>query len=500
MKKLILEILKKHYDRILKNWTSNVLKSYQSKLSESQIRTFAESSLNVLLEVIETTDYTSADQYLIETYNLFSEVELNLLQISNIFNIGRHALVNEMQKHSSDEYDPVILLGFIDELIDQVFARYGIIHQNAEMKELTKERNRLAKKLETNQKYLSNILHNTESAIAVIDKNEKFESWNTGAEIMFGYTEKEIIGKPSTILLPDDEKYIRELNYIKDEAYQSNEVRIIDTERKTRDGNIIPVELSVAPLPSNNGRYSGRTVIIKDQSHVKQLQQQIDQSEKLAVIGQLAAGIAHEIGNPLASISSLVQLIQRQTKEEPLNEQLITIRENIDRITKIVRELVDFSRPPSYKRELIQITDIVKTAVGIVKYDKRVKKVDFETEFGPDVPMIRIVPDQMLQVFVNILINALDAVEGEGSIKVNTIVDGDKIVIKFSDNGCGMSEETKKLIFDPFFSTKEVGKGTGLGLSVSYGILRKFGGDISVESEIEKGSCFCVKLPVKENT
>jgi signal transduction histidine kinase len=232
---------------------------------------------------------------------------------------------------------------------------------------------------------------------------------------------------------------------------------------------------------------------------VKQLQQQIDQSEKLAVIGQLAAGIAHEIGNPLASISSLVQLIQRKTKDDKLNEQLISIRENIDRITRIVRELVDFSRPPSYERELIQISEIVKTAVGIVKYDKRVKKVNFETDISPDIPLIRVVPDQMLQVFVNILINALDAVEGQGTIMVSATVDENYIVLKFSDNGCGMSEETMKLIFDPFFSTKDVGKGTGLGLSVSYGIVRKFGGDISVESELNKGSCFCVKLPVNEN-
>jgi len=499
MKKLILEILKKYYDRLLKNWTNNVLKSYSAKLSESQVRTFAESSLKVLLEVIETTDYSSADQYLIETYNLFSEAELNLLEISNVFNIGRNALVNEMQQHSSAKYDPVILLGFVDELIDQVFARYGIIHQNAEMKELTKERNRLAKKLETNQKYLSNILHTAETAIAVIDKDEKFESWNTGAEIMFGYTEDEIIGKSSTVLFPENEKYVRELNYIKDEAYKSNEVKIIDTERRTKDGRIIPVELSVAPLPSHSGQYSGRTVIIKDKSHVKQLQQQIDQSEKLAVIGQLAAGIAHEIGNPLASISSLVQLIQRKNKDELLNGQLITIRENIDRITKIVRELVDFSRPPSYERELIQITEIVETAVGIVKYDKRVKKIDFQTEFSNDVPLIHIVPDQLLQVFVNILFNALDAVEGNGTINVKSYMEEDIIVIKIADNGCGMPEDTISKIFDPFFSTKDVGKGTGLGLSVSYGIIHKFGGDIFVESEVDKGSCFCVRLPVKEN-
>jgi len=246
------------------------------------------------------------------------------------------------------------------------------------------------------------------------------------------------------------------------------------------------------------GEYSGRTVIIKDVSIVKQLQQQIDQSEKLAVIGQLAAGIAHEIGNPLASISSLVQLIQRKNKDENLGEQLVLIKENIDRISKIVRELVDFSRPPSYEKITIQITDIVKTAVGIVKYDKRVKKVNFETEFDPNIPFVKVVPDQVLQVFVNILINALDAIDGTGSVFVKTYHNDENIFISITDNGCGMDSETALKIFDPFFTTKNVGKGTGLGLSVSYSIIKKLNGEILVESEVSKGSTFFIRIPRDE--
>jgi signal transduction histidine kinase len=257
--------------------------------------------------------------------------------------------------------------------------------------------------------------------------------------------------------------------------------------------------LNVTKLPGSNGDSAGRTVIIRDFTEVKKLQQQVDQSEKLAVIGQLAAGVAHEIGNPLTSISAIVQILQRKAPDDFFSEQLSTIKENIDRISKIVRELVDFSRPPSHEKTIIQITDIIKTAIGIVKYDKRVKKVDFNVKLDNDAPLILLVPDQLLQVFVNILINALDAIEGNGEIKVETSHDDENVYVIIEDNGCGIDEITLNKIFDPFFTTKAVGKGTGLGLSVSYGIIKKFHGDIFVESEINKGTKFTIKIPIEEN-
>ena len=160
---------------------------------------------------------------------------------------------------------------------------------------------------------------------------------------------------------------------------------------------------------------------------------------------------------------------------------------------------MDFSRPPGEERSVIQVTDIIKTAIGIVKFDKRVKKVQFETKLDKELPEINIIPDQLLQVFINILINALDAVEGNGRIDVISNHDEENVYIEISDNGCGMDKETISKIFDPFFSTKDVGKGTGLGLSVSYGIIKKFKGDILVQSEVNKGSSFTVKLPINQN-
>ncbi len=499
MKKLIIELLQKYFDQIRENWVEKLLSDFGDRLTENQLRSFVENTINTIIEIIEKTDYSIADQYLIDIYNLFSQSSVNLLEISQFFTQGRYAIINFIENDESYQYDPVILLGFMDEIIEQIFARYGIMHQEATMKELASDRDRLATKLDINQQYLKNILHSSDSAIMVVDSHERFIAWNKGAEKIFGYTEDDVIGKTSSLLLPKEKKYFDELEKIKFETQENGFLQIPETERVTKDGRLVSVALNVSELPGKNGEYIGRSVVIKDFTEVKKLQQQVDQSEKLVVIGQLAAGVAHEIGNPLTSISSLVQVIQRKTKDEFVSEQLITIKENIDRISKIVRELVDFSRPPSFEKMIIDITDVVKTALGIVKYDKRVKKVDFKTEFADEIPKVDIVPDQVLQVFVNILINALDAVKGNGIITVKTYKDQDSVYVEIIDDGMGMDQQTLNKIFDPFFTTKEVGKGTGLGLSVSYGIVKKFHGDILVESETGTGSKFIVKLPVSKN-
>ncbi|MFA3783739.1 nitrogen regulation protein NR(II) [Melioribacteraceae bacterium 4301-Me] len=498
MKKLLLDFFKKYFDSITENWTARVVKLLKGKLTDSQVTTFVESSLRTFMEIIDKSDYSAADNYLIEAYNLFTSSNLNLLEISQIFTSGRYSFIPFIESEHSNDFDPLLVNGYVDELFEQTFARYGMLHQEAQLKDLKNDRDRLAAKLSNNQEYLKSILHLSDSAIMVIDNNEKFIAWNKGAEKIFGYTEQEVIGKPSSLLLPPGEKYLNELKLIQDVVNEKGEIKIFETERKTKYGDIITVKLNVTKLPSNNGEYVGRNVIIKDFTEFKKLQAQVNQSEKLAVIGQLAAGVAHEIGNPLASISSLVQILQRRSKDEFISEQLANIKENIDRISKIVRELVDFSRPPTYEIGLFDLTDIIKTALGIVKYDKRVKKVKFESELEKNLPKVAVPADQLLQVFVNILLNALDAIEGEGNIFVKSYSKDNHVFIEITDDGCGMDKNIIEKIFDPFFTTKETGKGTGLGLSVSYGIIKKINGEIKVKSEPGKGSTFTVIIPIAD--
>ena len=400
-------------------------------------------------------------------------------EISNLFS----------EKLSAED---IKLLG---EKFEEISSEYIRAETGNAIKEIRKEKDSIEKRLEINQQYLQNILHFSENAIAVIGKNEEFISWNESAERIFGYTKKEILGKKSSFLLPEGDKYKEELKSIISEVDKKGSSKIIDTERKTKDNEIIPVQLHVAKFPGKDNEYTGRTVVITDVREVRRLQQQVDQSEKLAVIGQLAAGVAHEIGNPLASISSLVQILQRRCGRDFQKIQLDNIKSNIDRIAKIVRELVDLSRPPSQDQVFTQISEVIKTALGIVKYDKRVKKVEFKTEFAEGLPSVKIVPDQLLQVFINMLINSLDAIGGEGIITVKTSMDDKNIIINIIDNGCGIAKENISKIFDPFYTTKEVGKGTGLGLSVSYGIIKKFNGNITVKSKVGEGCNFKIQIP-----
>ncbi len=494
MKKTTLKFLEENHETILLNWIAKLELNFCDKLSKTEIQEFTESSLQSIVEVIRTSDYLLIDQYLIDSYTLFLKSNLSLFEVSQIFNFGIFVLRNNLDKKEEEEYDPITIKVFLDEVIEQIFSRFSMLYQSTQIKEVVSDRDRLEKKLEMNQQYLNTILLKSDTAIAVIDCDEKFVSWNQGAEKMFGYSADEVIGQSSTFLIPEDEKYFKELEYIIHEAKEKGDVQIVDTERKTKSGKIISVQLKVTQLQTSDKSTCGRTMIMQDKTQIKKLQLQVDQSEKLAVIGQLAAGIAHEIGNPLTSISALVQLIQRKNKDEIMTEQLITIKDNIDRISNIVRELVDFSRPPGENKELLQINDIVKTAVGIVKYDKRVKNVEFKTDFSKNLPLVLAVPEKLLQVYVNILLNALDAIKGEGKIEVKTYYHDIFICTDIKDNGCGMEKSLLDKIFNPFFTTKEVGKGTGLGLSVSYGIIKKMQGKIIVESELNKGSIFTIKL------
>ncbi len=232
---------------------------------------------------------------------------------------------------------------------------------------------------------------------------------------------------------------------------------------------------------------------------LQKAQFQIMHQEKMASIGLLAAGIAHEIGNPLTSISSLTQLLKRRLKDPDNLEYLSNIMKNIDRISRIVRELVDFSRPSNYESRYTNVNEVLEAAVGIARYDSRSKFIEFHLELDPNLPPVYLVADQLLQVFINIIFNAVDAMEGYGkNLYVKTFVQDDQIFIQIRDTGCGIPESEINKIFEPFYTTKEVGKGTGLGLSVSYGIIRNFNGDITVESKVGEGSTFTIKLPIKQ--
>ena len=344
------------------------------------------------------------------------------------------------------------------------------------------------------------IIEHSADAILTIDQDDIIRTWNQGAHMIFGWKKDDMMGQNQSRIIPDDLLKKGELLRISTGIKQFGFVRSYETERLHKDGKRILVQLTESPIKDDKGEVIGRSQIMRDITNDRMREQQLQHSERLAAIGHMAAGIAHEVGNPLTSISSLVQLMQRRTSDVFLSENLSKIREHINRITKIVRDLVDFSRPTLISKSSTDVNKLVNSAVGLLKHDSRTRNIDFVIDTQPGLPATMGVPDQLHQVLVNLLLNAVDAVTEcqDKQIAVITKSVDSFVQIRVVDNGCGIPDEIKNRIFEPFFTTKEVGNGTGLGLSVSHGIIKRMGGNILVDSVFNKGTTFTIQLPIRE--
>jgi len=246
----------------------------------------------------------------------------------------------------------------------------------------------------------------------------------------------------------------------------------------------------------------GKTLEKKVEERTKELtemQTHLVQSEKLASLGKLAAGIAHEINNPLGGILIYSHLLLEDTdKDSPYYENLKKIVKETSRCKLIVRGLLELARPKEPEMSLVIISEIIERSLAIMERQALFQNITIKKSYASDLPQIVADSAQLQQVFINIILNAAEAMDGNGVLTLESSLnaDGSLIEVKFSDTGHGIKKEDKKRLFEPFFSTKEVGKGTGLGLAISYSIIQKHQGTIEVESQPEKGSAFTVKLPV----
>jgi signal transduction histidine kinase len=225
-------------------------------------------------------------------------------------------------------------------------------------------------------------------------------------------------------------------------------------------------------------------------------QQQLIQSERMAAVGKVAAQVAHEVNNPLAIIKTAVRIIRNQSApDSPATGNLQMIEEEISRITRIIQELLEFSRPKTPVQEWVQVNAVIQSLAPLLEHDCREKQIALKTILEPELPLVLISSDQLKQVVLNMVRNAEDAMPQGGELVICTAQQGRFVELSIADMGCGISAEHREHIFDPFFTTKRRGRGMGLGLSVSYGIITAASGRIEVESEVGKGSTFRVSLP-----
>ncbi len=223
---------------------------------------------------------------------------------------------------------------------------------------------------------------------------------------------------------------------------------------------------------------------------------QLIHSDKLARMGTLAAGVAHEVNNPLASISSIIQMMRSRNGADPeTREELEVISAQIDRITRVTKDLTDFARtrPAAYK--LTDINEVIDAALRLASFDASFQRLQITTAFGRDLPQVLADRDQLQQLFLNVLLNARDAMPDGGELKVATSADESYVRISIDDTGSGITPDDLKHVFDPFFTTKPSGRGTGLGLAVCYGIITAHGGKMEITNLDNTGTQVNIAVP-----
>jgi len=255
---------------------------------------------------------------------------------------------------------------------------------------------------------------------------------------------------------------------------------------------------STSPIFNEKGEVTGSVHIVRDMSERKRMEEQLVMTDRLASIGELASGIAHELNNPLTSVIGFSQLLMEGNIPDNIKEDLGTVYSEAQRAATIVKNLLTFARKHAPVKQQSQVNSILEDVLRLRAYEQKVNNIEVDKRLATDLPEIMVDYFQMQQVFLNIIVNAEFAMletHGKGKLAITTERANGVIKVTFTDDGPGISKENMKRIFSPFFTTKEVGKGTGLGLSICHGIVSEHGGRIYAESEFGRGAAFVVELP-----
>ena len=324
------------------------------------------------------------------------------------------------------------------------------------------------------------------------DKEGKIAFFNAAAERITGMHRRQAFGRHLTDVLPPDWQTL--------EKTLERDRPIIEQERECRFAGekAVPVSLSAARITSREGLFLGNIVILRDITEVKHLQEEIRRTEKLAAIGGLAAGVAHEIRNPLSSIKGIATYFRDKLDTVPADRKTAGIMiQEVDRLNRVISELLEFARPAQLKKEPVRLRDLLYHSLDLVRQDARAKNVAIDlAESSPDLTC-ELDPDRFAQCLLNLYLNAIQAMEDGGTLSIGYFREKDRAVITVSDSGPGIQGDDLQQIFDPYFTSKP--SGTGLGLAIVHKIVEAHQGRIAVDSKPGKGTTFTIALPINAN-
>jgi PAS domain S-box-containing protein len=383
------------------------------------------------------------------------------------------------------------------ELLESLASYIGIALQNASLYARLEEK---IGEFERLKEFNENIVESINVGILALDLEDRIESWNAQMEAMYALSRAEALGQRVQDVFPPE--FVEALDQFR---YEQGVHHLYKFRLTTRAGELRTANVAIAPLLSRDFVSVGRIILVDDITERVTLETQLAQADKLSSIGLLAAGVAHEINTPLAVISSYAQMLSKQLRGDArLGPVLDKITQQSFRAAEIANGLLNFSRTSTTEFRSTDLNQVIRDTLSLLEHQFKTAQIDVELDLSGELPPIHGNPGKLQQVFLNLLLNAKEAMPGGGSLRITTLVNG-HVEALISDSGSGIAPEHLKRIYDPFFTTKTTPKpgdrrGTGLGLSVSYGIIQEHAGKIHVESAVGAGTTFHLEFPLLRNS
>jgi two-component system NtrC family sensor kinase len=369
---------------------------------------------------------------------------------------------------------------------------------------LAREVERRTAESEAQKRFIEAIVDSLPLSLYAIDREYRVAAWNRNRELgELGIPRGSVLGKNVFDVLTRQPRDVLEQEFAR--VFESGEIERIEQETPSPNGDLRHWVISKIPMwADSTGQVSHVITVGEDVTDRVEANRAVARAEKLAAVGRLAAGVVHEINNPLATISACAESLEARVNEgsfdgspavEDLREYLGLIRSEAWRCKSITMGLLDFSRTRTSQHVTINLADVIQSAGRLLSHQKRSPEVYFKLDVAPDLHPVSGDPGQLQQAVIALATNAFDAMGDSGSLSISARNDNDKVVVEVSDTGLGIPPENLAKIFEPFFTTKEIGRGTGLGLAVCYGILTEHGGSLDVQSTVGTGTTFTITLP-----
>jgi len=375
------------------------------------------------------------------------------------------------------------------ELLDTIGGYVAIAIENARLYNSLEQK---ALQIERLKEFHENIIESLNIGVLTVDLENCIESWNPQMERLLGIPRQQAVGRVLADALPPD--LVAE---IASRFREEHVTSIYKFGLHSPGGQRFVVNASFAPLVGKNGQRLGRLILLDDITQRVRLEEQMLQNEKLTSLGLLAAGVAHEVNTPLAVISNYIQMLAKQIPtEDPRQKTIDKIVKQTFRASEIVNNLLNFSRTGAAEFAEINLNAVLDETLTLVQHPFKTARVNVIRNFTDGLPLVLGSNTRLQQVFLNLFMNARDAMPNGGMLEVRTAAYNGSVEVEVTDTGVGIRPEHLHRIFDPFFTTKASGRGTGLGLSVSYGIVKEHAGKLEVRSTAEKGTSFRLEFPV----